>query len=202
MQQSQQLQYWKENVSKSRTPLTACYARLVPQNEFSILAHEKHISFSKFVFTAFFHDIQKMHFIDNKTTIFTSLTHIRLHVIIRYVHRRLTGIKKHNFSYITCVWQRDNISEGPQDNSISAHANPSANRKVKYNAFPNQKYLRNQPVPTTQPRVYILCWVYHMWFFSHQQKELFIKGKLYSFSLLEVYSLLGSSWPESNWQRI
>jgi len=41
-----------------------------------------------------------------------------------------------------------------------------------------------------------------MWFYSHQQKELFIKGKLYSFSLLEAYSLLGFSWPENNWQRI
>lgn len=148
---------WEGKHLEKQNPLTACYPMSVLQNEFSILVHEKHTSFSKFVFTALFHDIQKMHFIDNKTTIFTSLTHIRLHVIIHYFHQRLTGINKRNFSYITCVWQRDSINEELQDNS--AHAHPSANRTVKYNAFPNHKYFRNQPVPTTQPRLYSLCGV-------------------------------------------
>lgn len=88
---------------KKQNALTAYYQRLTLQNDFSISEHEKHTSISKFVFTVLFHDIQKMHFIDNKTTIFMSLTPIRLHVIIYYIHQRLAGNKKHNFSYITCV---------------------------------------------------------------------------------------------------
>lgn len=76
-----------------------------------------------------------MHFIDKKNIIFAPLTHIRLHVIICYIHQRLTGKKEHNFSYINCVWRRDSISEELQDNSLSPHAHPSASRYLNIMCF-------------------------------------------------------------------
>lgn len=39
--------------------------------------------------------------------------------------------------------------------------------------FPNQKHLRNQSVLNTQPRLQVLCCVYCMWVFPHQQEEIF-----------------------------
>lgn len=188
----------EEKHLKKQNALRAYYPRLILQNDFSISARETQARFSTSKVTVLFHDIEKMHFTDNKTTILMSLTPIRLHVII---HQRLSGNKKHNFSYITCVRQRDNINEKTQDN-ISTHAHPSVNRKVNYNAFPNQKCLRiSQNLPHNLDHTYFdefsLCR-----FFSTSRKSSFIKGKLCSFSLPEVYHLLGSSWTESNQQRI
>lgn len=150
---------------KKQNTLTACFLRLVLQNEFSISADEKHSTLSKFVFTTLFHDLQKRHyniyaFNPHKATCYY-LTSIKDQQVSRNVNLHYLCVTEGQYQWI------------PQDNSISAHAHPFAHRKVKYNTFPKQKHLRNQSVSNTQPTLQILCWVYCMRAFAHQQEELF-----------------------------
>lgn len=169
VQQSWQLQCWKGSISKTKTPSElgswGWYSKWIFHfSRWETQYFEQvcfHCIISWFTEKAFYWQQNYSIYVFNpyKATCYY-LTSIKDQQVSRNVNL-----------YHLCVTEGQ-YQQIRQDNSTSAHTHPSAHRKVKYIMFPNQKNLRNQSAPNTQPRLQILCRVNCMWVFPHQQEEL------------------------------